>query len=270
MNEKSNKKPARRKFRQETVIHSYIVRPLAFEIIRLLWNTSITPNQITFFRVILNILSVYFFFLAENFYFILGFILFQLHEVIDHADGLYARMKGLTSKMGVFLEHFFDAIFSANYNLLGLSISYAAFSISGSFTYIYIFIGLIIANNLTQHYKKQFKGEAPAIFDVETNNLNQKREGMINLDHEKEQLLSILDQPIKIAIKNIFITSYIWQNQFMLWGALLYFPLFGTLDTILFGLIICFLLNFMALSYWAYFGFSEAIRIDSKNTHNSK
>lgn len=43
------KKPARKKFRQETVIHSYIVRPLAQEVMLLLWNTNITANQITFF-----------------------------------------------------------------------------------------------------------------------------------------------------------------------------------------------------------------------------
>ena len=260
---KDKKKPARRKFRQETVIHSYIVRPLAFEIIRLLWNTSITPNQITLFRVILNILAVYFFFLAENLFFIWGFILFQAHEIIDHADGLYARMKGLTSKMGVFLEHFFDAIFSANYNLLGLAIAYSAYTINSSNIYLFMFIILMIANNLTQHYKKQFKGEGPAIFDVENKNEGQ-REGMINLDHEKEQLLSILDQPFKTAVKNIFITCYIWQNQFMLWGALLYFPLEGTLDTIFIGLLICLILNLLAVSYWAYFGFTEAIRIDGK------
>lgn len=257
-------KPARRKFRQETVIHSYIVRPLAFEIIRLLWNTSITPNQITLFRVVLNILAVYFFFLGENIFFIWGFVLFQLHEIIDHADGLFARMKGMTSKMGVFLEHFFDAIFSANYNLLGLAISYSAYSLSGSIEFIYMFIALMIGNNLTQHYKKQFKGEAPAIFDIKDNS-GGKREGMINLDHEKEELLSIFDQPLKTAIKNIFITAYIWQNQFMLWGALLYFPLIGLCNTIFIGLFICLILNYAAVFYWAYFGFSQAITIDKQN-----
>ena len=65
---KKSEKPPRRKFRQETVIHSYIVRPLAFEIIRLIWNTSITPNQITIFRVVLNILAVICFFMATNFF----------------------------------------------------------------------------------------------------------------------------------------------------------------------------------------------------------
>jgi phosphatidylglycerophosphate synthase len=254
-------KPARRKFRQETVIHSYIVRPLAFEIIRLLWNTSITPNQITLFRVVLNIAAVIFFFMSEHIYFLLGFILFQVHEIIDHADGLYARMKGLTSKMGVFLEHFFDAIFSANYNLLGLAISYSAYSLTNSIVFIYMFIALMIANNLTQHYKKQFKGEAPAIFDVKDKSEG-KREGMINLDHEKEELLSIFNQPFKVAIKNTFITAYIWQNQFMLWGAVLYFPLINYFNTILVGLSICLILNYMAVLYWSYFGLSQAILID--------
>ncbi len=253
-------KPKRRKFRQETIIHSYIVRPLAFEIIRLLWNSKITPNQITIFRATLNIFAVICFFMAESIFFVLGFFMFQIHEVIDHADGLFARMKGMTTKMGVFLEHFFDAIFSANFNLLGFSISFAAYKISNSLEYIFLFIAMVIANNLTLHYKKQFKGDSPAIFELEDHST--KREGMTNLDHEKEELLSIFDKPFKTAIKNLIITMYIWQNQFLLWGALLFFPFKNYFDTIFLGLIICVVLNFLSCLYWAYFGFSEALRID--------
>lgn len=256
---KKSEKPPRRKFRQETVIHSYIVRPLAFEIIRLIWNTSITPNQITIFRVVLNILAVICFFMATNFFFVLGFLLFQIHEIIDHADGLYARMKGMTSKMGVFLEHFFDAIFSANFNLLGFSITYAAYKINSSNEYFFIFIAMVIANNLTLHYKKQFKGDSPAIFDEGEDT---KREAMNNLDHESEKLLSILDKPFKEAIKNLFITLYIWQNQFLLWAALVFFYMESFFDSIFIGLIICMVLNFLSCIYWAYYGFKQAIRID--------
>ena len=48
-------KPKRRKFRQETVIHSYIVRPLAQEFVMAIWNTNITPNQVTLFRSIIAV-----------------------------------------------------------------------------------------------------------------------------------------------------------------------------------------------------------------------
>ena len=85
---------------------------------------------------------------------------------------------------------------------------------------------------------------------------------MTNLDHEKEELLSIFDKPFKIAIKNIIITMYIWQNQFLLWGALLFYPLRNYIDTIFLGLIVCVILNLLSCIYWAYFGFSEALRID--------
>ena len=85
---------------------------------------------------------------------------------------------------------------------------------------------------------------------------------MNNLDHESETLLSILDKPFKEAIKNLFTTLYIWQNQFLLWA--ISFFLYGKsfFDSIFIGLIICMLLNFLSCIYWAYYGFKEAIRID--------
>ena len=49
---------------------------------------------------------------------------------------------------------------------------------------------MVIANNLTLHYKKQFKGDSPAIFEPE--DLSAKREGMTNLDHEKRSFFQYL------------------------------------------------------------------------------
>ena len=57
--------------------------------------------------------------------------------------------------------------FPANFNLLGFSISFAAYKISNSLDYIFLFIAMVIANNLTLHYEKQFKGDSPTIFEPE-------------------------------------------------------------------------------------------------------
>ncbi len=250
MKEKQEK-PKRKKFRQETVIQSYIVRPLALEIVRLIWNTNIKPNHLTIFRIILNILSVICFIQADFNYFIIGFFLFQVHEIIDHADGMYARMKGMTSKTGVFLEHFFDAMFSSAYNLLGLSIAFAAYMLTDSLVYFYLYMSMAIGNNLAMYYKRQFSGDESKV-------------GMANIDHDKEELLSIFDKPLKIAFKNLLTTMFIWQNQFLLWGILLYFPIQERfeIDTLLIGFIIVSLLNQLAWIYWAYYGLTESIRID--------
>jgi phosphatidylglycerophosphate synthase len=257
MKEKQEK-PERRKFRQETVIHSYIVRPLAFEIVRLIWNTNIKPNHLTLFRILLNILAVICFASANFVYFVIGFFLFQLHEIIDHADGMYARMKGMTSKMGVFLEHFFDAMFSASYNLLGLSIAFSGYVLTDSLIYFYLYIAMAIGNNIAVYYKRQFSGDESKV-------------GMTNIDHDNEVFLSIFDKPLKTALKNILTTMFVWQNQFLLWGVLLYFPIkeLFEIDTLLIGFVIVVLLNQLAWIYWAHYGFAKANKLD-RSSYDSK
>ena len=242
----SVEKPSRRKFRQETVIHSYIFRPLALEIVRLVWNTNITPNQLTVFRIILNIVAVAFFAVGEQVYFVLGFMLFQLHEIIDHADGMYARLKGMTSKVGLFMEHFFDTAFSSSHNLLGLVLAYSYYSISGSMICLYLYISMAIGANLGAYYKKQF-----GLKEDESTDSGQ-------------EYMRVSGIPFKSALKNIVITIFIWQNQILLWSALLYFTTINTIgvDLFLLGFAACAMLNQLPWIYWSLNGLLTAIRAD--------
>jgi len=232
-------KPPRRQFRQETVIHSYITRPLALEIVRLIWNTKLKANHITAIRIILNILAVVCFLMANQVYFLAGFLLFQIHEILDHVDGMYARLKNQTSEIGALAEELFDTVFSEAPNFLGLSIAYAGYAIAHDHSYLYLYVAMSIGSNITLYYKHTFV--SPRYL-------------------ERNEFLQILGLPLKTAVTNLLRTLYVWQNQFLLWGALLYFPVrtYLQIDTLFAGLAVCVILNHLSWIRCAYQGWREA------------
>lgn len=223
----------RRKFRQETFFHSYLVRPAAQEICILVWNTKITPNQLTFFRVLLNILSLYFF--IEN-KFLVGFILFQIHEIIDHADGMLARLKGIRSEVGAVSEVICDTLFSTVFGFMGFSFAVAGYRLTNNPKYFVIF-GLISMSYCFGSYLSK----------VSSYTKDSPHEG-IHMNHDSEEYLSLFPGSMKKMLTNWIKTAYSWQNQFLLWGGVLYFP-FATygIDSLWIGFIIVFILT---QAYW--------------------
>lgn len=191
------KKPERRRFRQETVIHSYITRPLSIEICRLIWSTRITPNQITLLRAIFNLLSLILFSFGNLSLAIVGFILFHVHEILDCVDGLYARLKGLASKKGAYLENVLDTLFSTSYGFLGLSLVIGAV-VNGSnilaiFFFLYVFLELLSVST--------------------TNSISNLSKNTVVSDNQI--YIPIIDKN-KLNIYNLIKTIYIWKNEVLL------------------------------------------------------
>ena len=104
---KNYKKP---KLDKVLIFNKIFYRPAASLIVRILFRTSITPNQLTVFSFLLGILSVIFFIQGEYFFFILGAIVLQFSQLFDVADGMLARSKGLGSEYGAFLDLFLDRV----------------------------------------------------------------------------------------------------------------------------------------------------------------
>jgi len=251
-----DKKPKRKRFRQEDVIASYIHRPLALEIVRLLWHTSITANQITIFRVILNIIALILFTQGTLFGFVGGFIFFQIHEVLDTVDGMYSRLKNQTSKIGAFLEYFFDDMFSTSYGLFGLSIAYGAFNMTGDFIYIWLFISITIGHSLSTVYLTTFESEKIC-----------KNGTLYNINHDSEKFPAIFGVGFRKGFKNFVFTAMRWKNEFLLWGALgfIYFRESFHIDTILIALLIHTLFFHASWIKRAMVGYKKAKELDNQN-----
>jgi len=86
-------------------ISRYINRKISDPIGRRLAKTKLTPNQMTWVAFVLAVLSFVSFFLGRN---ILGGLLAQSCSIADGIDGTLARIKGMTSSFGGFLDSVLD------------------------------------------------------------------------------------------------------------------------------------------------------------------
>ena len=91
--------PLLRKFYRITGV--YIAEKLAK-------NTKITPNQVTLFALLVNLLAAYFIFIAKYPYLIFSAILIIFAHILDYADGSLARFRGTSTIFGRWLDMFCD------------------------------------------------------------------------------------------------------------------------------------------------------------------
>ena len=85
-------------------VNRYIQDPIAKQIVRFLKNTPITPNQVTYFSVLVGFASGYTFSFASRESLILGGILLEATLVLDCVDGQLARAKGMASEWGRLID----------------------------------------------------------------------------------------------------------------------------------------------------------------------
>jgi len=86
-------------------ISKYVNRKASEPIARLLTKTKIKPNQTTWAAFGIAVLSFISFIFGQN---IIGGLLVQLSSIVDGIDGSLARLKGMTSTFGGFLDSVLD------------------------------------------------------------------------------------------------------------------------------------------------------------------
>ncbi len=91
-------------------VDRYIVRPLAALVVRAVYRTAVTPNQLTLCSFVLGLAAGLVFLGGEILYFRLGGVLALISTVFDCADGMLARAKNMGSRYGAFLDLFLDRI----------------------------------------------------------------------------------------------------------------------------------------------------------------
>ena len=93
---------------------------LAEKIVKYLVKTSVTPNQVTTFGLLLAAFAAIFFSFGIYFFSVIGSILFILSKFLDNVDGQLARELKTTSKFGWYYDYFSD---TAGYVLMFVGIS---------------------------------------------------------------------------------------------------------------------------------------------------
>jgi len=86
-------------------ISKYVNRKASEPMARLFAKTKVTPNQMTWAAFGIALLSFVSFILGYN---IIAGLLVQLSSIVDGIDGSLARLKGMTSEFGGFLDSVLD------------------------------------------------------------------------------------------------------------------------------------------------------------------
>lgn len=94
----------------EELFDLYLFRPFAFLLVKLVYRTSITPNQLSVSSMITGILSSIFFSLGTVTSFLVGGILYGLTRVLDCSDGMVARLKKNGTMIGRIVDGTVDYV----------------------------------------------------------------------------------------------------------------------------------------------------------------
>ncbi|MBC8384591.1 MAG: CDP-alcohol phosphatidyltransferase family protein [Candidatus Cloacimonetes bacterium] len=88
----------------------YILRPIAFIFVKLLYRTSVTPNQVSLMSIMVGILAGFFFSRGTYTDFIIAGILYFICLILDCIDGMIARLKNSGTAVGRIIDGFADYI----------------------------------------------------------------------------------------------------------------------------------------------------------------
>jgi phosphatidylglycerophosphate synthase len=108
-------------------LNRWINRPLAGLIVRALFRTRVSPNQVTLAAFALGMAGAFFFYRGSAWSSALGGVLAQLSSIVDCADGMLARARGRSSEYGASLDLLLDRV-NEFFLLVGAVLGYYAAS----------------------------------------------------------------------------------------------------------------------------------------------
>jgi phosphatidylglycerophosphate synthase len=119
----------------DEIINTYLLRPIAHQLVRLLCRTSVTPNQVTVASIVAGIVAAVVYAVGGQACLPVAGLLVTAKDLLDTADGQLARARNLFSRFGRFLDSVGD--FAVNL-LVFAGISAALYKQTG---YVPVFIG---------------------------------------------------------------------------------------------------------------------------------
>jgi phosphatidylglycerophosphate synthase len=97
----------------DELINTYCVRPIAGLIVRPLFRTSVTPNQVTVAAMVSGVIAAACYAAGEAHWTLLAGVLLWTKDILDSADGQLARARGAYSRIGRFLDSIGDFVVNA-------------------------------------------------------------------------------------------------------------------------------------------------------------
>jgi phosphatidylglycerophosphate synthase len=188
--------------RSDELINTYLLRPIAGMIVWALYDTPITPNQVTIVSILSGMTAAIFYLKGTANAFIVAGLLMTIKDILDSADGQLARAKQQQSRTGRFLDSIGDFIVDAA--VFG-SIGWTLYILKSDWLMLFLaFAGLIgISLRVSYHvfYQVHF--------------LHLQKQYGINRIMEEVRYEDISNGGIELTLQYIFQFIYGWQDKLM-------------------------------------------------------
>lgn len=142
----------------EEILDLIIFRPLSFIFVKLIYNTNITPNQISIVALFFGIMSGVLYGFGTYEFLIYASVSFFICNTLDCMDGQLARLKKNGTKIGRVIDGFIDYLTSIS---VFLGLGFAMTHITGEAAYSWILtiaagISKALQNMFFDHYRNSY------------------------------------------------------------------------------------------------------------------
>lgn len=105
-------KSSLKKIEVEEFFDLFFYRPLAFLLVKAIYSTNITPNQLTVISMVFGVIGGFFYSNGNHNSFIIAAVLILIYNVVDCSDGQLARLKKNGTAVGRILDGIADYVVS--------------------------------------------------------------------------------------------------------------------------------------------------------------
>lgn len=178
----------------------FFYRPLAFLLVKIVYRTNVTPNQLTIIAIFIGFASGCVYATGLPGSCIYGAILFMLYNVFDCSDGMLARLKKNGSHVGRIIDGIADYLATAAV-FIGLGIGYPDHRHSHSLWWLLLILAAfsnLIQSAMVDYYRNRFLDYV----------LQRKSTFEENMDSFREEYNTIKDQ------KNKWLDRWILRRYF--------------------------------------------------------
>ena len=150
---------------QDGFVSRWINRPLSARLSKYLVRTRITPNQITVVSFLISLMGAAFLFLGTYAAGVLGGVLIQAGSVVDGCDGEVARLKGIATPRGAWLDTMLDRY--ADLAVTFAIVAAYARHFPGAFPWVIGMVaatGFILVSYVTKEFKLRHQSDYPHDF----------------------------------------------------------------------------------------------------------
>ncbi len=186
----------------DELINTYCVRPIAGLIVRPLYHTPVTPNQVTVAAMISGFVAAVCYAVGGASWTLLAGLFLWAKDILDSADGQLARAKGMYSRSGRFLDSIGDLVVNA---AVFVAITAALAIHTGSLRYIPVGAVALLGITLRISYH--------VFYQVSFLHL----ESAYGINRTNEQLTDedLQSDPLTLVLQKIYLLLYGWQDRLM-------------------------------------------------------